>query len=97
MAIYIALGSFTDQGIRGVKETTLRAAGAKEVAGRFGVTMKEIYWTIGQHDIVAILEATDDAAVSAFGLSLAAQGNVRFQTLRGFSAAEMGQILAKVP
>ena len=97
MGTYIVLGSFTDQGIRGVKQTTQRAAAAKEVAGRFGVTMKEIYWTIGQHDLVAILEASDDAAVSAFGLSLAAQGNVRFQTLRAFSAAEMGQILANVP
>jgi uncharacterized protein with GYD domain len=97
MAIFIAVGSFTDQGIRNIKDTTQRAAAAKEVAGRFGVTMKEIYWTIGQYDMVCVLEAQDDASVSAFGLSIAALGNVRFQTLRAFSAAEMGQVLAKMP
>ena len=96
MLTYIVLGSFTDQGIRTIKETTKRADAAKEAAARFGVKM-EIYWTQGQYDLVSLCEAEDEAAIAAFGLALGAAGNVRFQTLRAFSRDEMNGILAKLP
>ena len=38
MITYVGLVNFTDKGIAGIKDTTKRAAAAKEVAGRFGVT-----------------------------------------------------------
>jgi uncharacterized protein with GYD domain len=97
MISYIGLVNFTDKGIAAVKDTTKRAAAAKEVAGRFGVTMRDIYWTLGAYDLVCVLEARDEASLTAFNLALAAQGNVRTQSLRAFSAAEMEQILAKLP
>jgi len=96
MLTYIVLGSFTDQGIRTVKETTKRADAAKEAAERLGVKM-EIHWTQGQYDLVSFCQAEDEAAIAAFGLALGAQGNVRFQTLRAFSRDEMNGILAKLP
>ena len=49
MATYVVLGNFTDQGIRSVKDTTKRADALKERAKSLGVTMKGIYWTLGQH------------------------------------------------
>ena len=70
MLTYIVLGSFTDQGLRTIKDTTKRADAAKEMAARFGVKM-EIYWTQGQYDLVTICEADDEAAISAFGLAMA--------------------------
>jgi len=97
MLTYIVLGSFTDQGIRTVKDTTKRADAAKDMAARFGVTMREIYWTQGQYDVVTVCEADNEAAISAFGLALGSAGNVRFQTLRAFSRDEMNGILAKLP
>ena len=96
MVTYIALASFTDQGIRNIKETTRRADAVKEMGAKFGVNMKEIYWTLGQYDLVVFLEAPDDAAATAFGLSIAAAGNVRMQTLRAFSKDEMNAILGKM-
>jgi hypothetical protein len=65
MATYIMLGSFTDQGIRNVKDTTKRADAVKESAKKFGVNMKEICWTMGQYDMVVTIEAPDDAGVFA--------------------------------
>ena len=50
----------------------------------------------GQYDVVSIIEAPDETAVAAFGLSLAGAGNVRSQTLRAFTKDEMEKILAKV-
>jgi uncharacterized protein with GYD domain len=96
MAMYVVLGRFSDQGIRAVKETTKRADAAKEAAKAMGVTIKEIYWTIGQYDLVLLAEAADDAAMTAFGLNTGKAGNVRTETLRAFTQAEIGAILNKV-
>lgn len=96
MATYIALASFTDQGIRSVRETTKRAEMVQAAAGKFGCTMKEIYWTLGSHDLVTIIEASDDASATAFALSIGASGNVRTETMRAYTKAEMEQILARM-
>jgi uncharacterized protein with GYD domain len=96
MATYIVLGQFTDQGIRNVKETTKRAQALREMAKKAGVTIKEIYWTLGQHDVVTVAEAADDESVTALLLSAGALGNLRTQSLRAFSAEEMGRILGKM-
>jgi uncharacterized protein with GYD domain len=97
MLTYIVLASFTDQGIRNIKDTTKRADAAKEMASRFGVTMKDIYWTQGQYDLAILCEADNEAAIAAFGLAVSSAGNVRFQTLRAFNRDEMNGILAKTP
>jgi uncharacterized protein with GYD domain len=96
MATYIMLASFTDQGIRNVKDTTKRADAFKELAKGSGATVKDMYWTLGQYDIVAIADAPDDTVMTALGLALGKSGNVRTQTLRAFSQADMDAILAKV-
>jgi uncharacterized protein with GYD domain len=96
MASYIVLGQFTDQGIHNVKKTTERAKTVKDTAKKMGVTVKEIYWTLGHHDVVTIVEAPDDEAVTAFLLASGGQGNLRTQSLRAFSAAEMDKILSKL-
>jgi uncharacterized protein with GYD domain len=96
MATYILLANFTDQGIRSVKETTKRAAAFREVAKSGGVTVKELYWTVGQYDLVVSLEAPDAATVTAAILSAGALGNIRTQTLPAFSADEMQGILGKM-
>ncbi len=97
MVTYIGLLSFTDKGIASIKQTTQRAAAAKEVGQRMGVNMRDIYWTLGQHDIVCVLEAADEASITAFNLAVAGQGNVRSQSLRAFTSAEMDKVLAKLP
>lgn len=96
MATYIVLGQFTDQGIRNVKETTRRAEAFKEMAKRVGVTVKEVYWTLGKYDLATVIEAPDDASATALLLSVGALGNIRTQSLRAFSADEMGRILGKM-
>jgi len=96
MPTYIVLGNFTDQGARAVKDTTKRADAIRELGKKFGVTVKEMYWTMGRYDVLTILEAPDDATVTALGLSIGALGNVHTQTLRAFTADEMGRILGKV-
>jgi uncharacterized protein with GYD domain len=97
MITSIGLLSFTDKGIQGIKDTTKRAAAAKEAGKKLGVNMRDIFWTTGDYDIVCVLEAEDEHALAAFNLSIAMQGNVRSHTLRAYTASEMDKVLAKLP
>lgn len=96
MATFIALSNFTEQGIRNVRDSTQRAAVVEEAAGRFGAKMTQLYWTLGQHDLVAVIDAPDDASATAFALSIGMAGNIRTTTLRAFSRDEMNAILSKL-
>jgi uncharacterized protein with GYD domain len=97
MATYVALVNFTDQGVRQIRHTTERAKALINAASNLGVKIKDIYWTMGALDAVLIAEATDAESVMAFAASIGSLGNIRSQTLRAFSAAEMNQILDKMP
>jgi len=96
MATFISLLGFTNEGIRKVKQTTKRADAFKAIARKTGVTVKDIYWTVGAYDVVIVMEAPDDESATAALLSLGALGNVRTQTLRAFSALEMNRIIGKM-
>ncbi|SDH29580.1 GYD domain-containing protein [Paraburkholderia phenazinium] len=96
MATYVVLSQFTDQGIRTIKNSPQRASQSAELAKSFGCEMKEIYWTIGEYDIVTIIEAPDEQSFAAFGFAVGSAGNIRTQTLRAFNKSEIGAILGKL-
>jgi uncharacterized protein with GYD domain len=97
MAKYVLLLQYTDQGIHEIKDTTKGAAAFRgEIAGKFGVKVSELLWTLGQYDMVVLAEAPNDEAMAACSLSVAKLGNVRIQTLRAFQAPEVEALLGKV-
>lgn len=95
MATFISLVSFTDQGIRNVKDSPDRFEAFRALAQKAGVTVKGVYYTVGSCDMVTIVEGAEDA-VTAVLLKVGSLGNVRSQTLRAFSVDEMRAILGKV-
>ena len=96
MVTYVVLGNFTDQGIRTAKDSPKRAEAFKKMAETFGITVKELFWTQGGYDVVTILEAPDEFSVMTLSLSLGALGNVRTESLRAFSAADMAKVVEKM-
>ncbi len=96
MPHFVMLVTFTDQGLRNIKDTRKRADAFKNAAKEQGCTVKELLWTQGQYDIISILEAPDETAASALVLSVTKLGNIRGQSLRAFTASEMDKILEKV-
>jgi uncharacterized protein with GYD domain len=96
MTTFITLLNFTDQGIKNVKDSPERYEAFKAMAENLGVTVKDIYYTVGQYDLVLIVEGDDEAATAAL-LKVGSLGNVRTQTLRAFSVEEMRKIIAMVP
>ena len=96
MATYVVLCHFTEQGVRGVKDSPKRAAAFKAAAKKAGVTVKAFYWTLGSYDMVSILEAPNAETVTALSLSVGKLGNVRTETLPAFDKVGMEAILKKV-
>lgn len=96
MAMFISLVNFTDQGIRNIKESPDRYEAFAAGAEKAGVTVKAVLYTVGQYDMVLIVEGSEPAAIAAL-LKVGSLGNVRSQTLRGFSVDEMRKIIASIP
>jgi uncharacterized protein with GYD domain len=96
MATFITNIKFTQQGIKGISETTKRAASLKAAGKKMGVKVTDIYWTLGDHDGVLIFEAPNDESATTLLLHLGALGNVHTTTVRAFNAVEMDKIIAKV-
>ena len=96
MATFITTIKFTQQGVKGIEDTTKRAAALKAAGKKLGVKVTDIYWTLGDYDGLLIFEAPDDETATTLLLHLGALGNVHTSTVRAFTAAEMDKILAKV-
>ena len=96
MARYVVLIDWTDQGVRNATDTVQRVAQAREAWEPHGVRIEALYWTLGNHDIVAVIEAPDDATMAARLLQLAGAGNVRTKTLRAFDEREMQAVLGQL-
>ena len=77
METYVILFNFTDQGVRNIKEITMRAEPLRDLADSLNITVRNIFWTLGQYDMIAIIEAPNEIAATALGLSLGKAGNVR--------------------
>ena len=95
MAHYVVLASYTEQGIKGIKDTSKRAKAFRDMAKASGVTIKEIYWTLGAYDVVLTMEAPNDETATALMYKTGALGNLKSHTLRAFSESEIDSILSK--
>ncbi len=96
MATYISLVNFTDQGIRNIKDSPERYTAFKAMAEKLGVSVKGVYYTVGQYDLVLVAEGSDEAVTTAL-LKVGSLGSARSQTMRAFSFDEMKKIINNVP
>ena len=96
MATHIVLINYTDQGMRHVKQIPKRRKADFAAAEKLGITVKETYMTMGAFDVVLVADSPSDEAMTAWCLSVGAQGNIRTQSLRAFSADEIDKIFARI-
>jgi uncharacterized protein with GYD domain len=95
MPTYVVLSDWTQQGVENFEASVDRFEAAHGQFQKMGVDFKEIYWTLGTHDMVNIVEAPDDETLAAALLKVASLGNLRTTTLRALSAEEMRAAIAK--
>ncbi len=84
MITYIGLLSFTDKGLHAIKDTTKRADRRQGDGQEDRRPHARHLLDAGRvRRGSACLEAEDEAALAAFSIATAQQGNVRTRTLRG--------------
>ena len=93
MAHYIIMASWTEQGVKNVKDSPARLDAARALAKKMGCTIGDFYMVAGSADMVLVAEAPDDAAMASFNLTLARGGNLRTTTMKAFSEAEYRKII----
>jgi uncharacterized protein with GYD domain len=97
MPTFISMLSWTDQGIRSVKDTPKRVQAAKDAAKRLGIDVKQIFLTSGEFDILVISETANADNIAKFAMANGMQGNVRSRTVRAWPEAEMLKLIAELP
>ncbi len=96
MTTYVLLASWTEQGIRDIKDSPQRLDTAKKMLQDMGGSIKSFFLTMGEYDIVAIYEAPDDAIAARFVIQLGQLGDVRTKTLKAFPEAAYREIVASL-
>ena len=96
MPTYIALVTYTEQGIRRVKESPKRLDQAKALLREMGGEFKSFYMTLGAYDLTVVYEAPDDAISARFTLLLGSAGFVRTTTLKAFPEQAYREIIASL-
>src|SRR5262249_14634190 len=96
MPMYVVLSNFTESGRTDVKNTSERLSRLGPVADKLGVKVVANAITMGQYDVVTIMEAPDDATIARVVGTVLSRGYVTTQTMRGFSIEEFAQITSNL-
>jgi uncharacterized protein with GYD domain len=96
MMFMIAI-SFTDQGRRTIKDAPKRTQGARDLAKKLGVEIKQIYLSSGESDLITIVDAPSGDNIAKMALALGSLGNVRTRTSRLWSEDEYLKIVSELP
>ncbi|MBD3206933.1 GYD domain-containing protein [Candidatus Bathyarchaeota archaeon] len=96
MPLYVMLGNFTQKRIETIKDLPHGISESKEVFESFGVEVKELIFTMGRYDVVAIGEAPDEEAMSKALLSWGSRGLLRTETLTGFTPEQMVEMVKQI-
>jgi uncharacterized protein with GYD domain len=95
MPIYVGLTSWTDQGVKNYRDTVARADSFRDMVRQAGGQVRELLWTLGEYDLVSVMEVPDDETHVALALQLSALGNIRTKTMRAMSADEMTSVIGR--
>ncbi|WP_028662928.1 GYD domain-containing protein [Saccharomonospora halophila] len=95
MATLISLMKWTEQGVRGYRESVDRYENARQLAERYDTELGEFYWTPGgPYDLVAVVRCDDVRKATAFLLAVESMGNLRIEAVHGYGPDEMREVIS---
>jgi uncharacterized protein with GYD domain len=97
MPTFVCTLSWTDHGIRHIKDAGKRRQSARMLAHDLDITIKDIYVTCGGTDLLVIFTADSDETAAKFALVAGSAGNTRSSTCRAFTEQEFDKILKELP
>jgi uncharacterized protein with GYD domain len=95
MPTYVSLIHWTEQGIKNYKDTSMRLEDFTKLTESKGGKVREVLYTVGEYDIVTVTEFPDDETATTALLQVGSLGNIRTNTMRAFTADEMGGIISR--
>jgi uncharacterized protein with GYD domain len=97
MPTFVTLASWTDQGIKEVKESPARLDAFKQAAESLGCEVKDFYLVTGDYDMVVVIEAPNGETAVKLSLATGSKGSVRTKTLRAFTEDQYREIIGSLP
>ena len=95
MPTYVSLINWTEQGIKNFRDTAKRANDFTKLVEGAGGKVREVLWTIGEYDIVSVVDFPDDESAVAALLNQGSRGSIRTKTLRAFDSSQIEGIIAR--
>ncbi len=96
MTLFVALVSWTEQGIRTVERSPARFDEAKAMLEAMGGRILHLFMTMGPYDLVIVYETPDDAVAARWTLQLVRQGNVRTLTMKAYPESAYREIISSL-
>ena len=93
MPTYVMLANWTDQGLKAINDGPKRGDAARKMLEEMGGSFRSLYMTMGQHDLIGIYDAPDDAVAARFSLMLGQMGYVRTTSMKAFPEEAYRQIV----
>jgi uncharacterized protein with GYD domain len=84
-----------DQGIKNYRDSVRRAEDYRGLVEKNGGQVRQLVWTLGEYDVVAVTEFPDDETATAVALQTGALGNIRTTTMKAFDAEQMNAIIQR--
>jgi len=93
MPTFIRLASLTEQGIRNIRDFKDMLAEAQEIMEEHGVRLQQGWATLGDYDVVAVIEAPDAKTAAQVSALIASKGNFRAKTLSAVPISDLSDAI----
>ena len=93
MPTYIVLVRFTQKGMENIQDSPKRLEAARKLGKSLGGEITAAYYTMGQYDMVVIMEAPSNEAAVEGLLKTGSLGNVKTETLVAIPAEKGVEIM----
>lgn len=97
MGTYIALLSYTEDGMEEIEESPRRIDEARSLLEELGGSLEAWYLTLGDTDAVAVIDLPDDETMAQFLLAVGRAGAVTTETLKAFTEDEFRGLVGDLP
>src|SRR5260370_33126922 len=93
MPKYLAMASYTSEGIRGLNKVggTARRADVEKLLKSLGGHLEAVYFAFGENDAYLILDVPDNLTAAAISLAVAGASATRMQTVEILTPEDIDQ------
>lgn len=97
MPVYVGLFNFTESGLRAIRESPARTKEVVHLLEDQGFDIHNVYYTMGQFDLVCVIESPDEESHIRAVLALNQQGLFRTTTMKAVTVDEFARIVEHLP